>query len=315
MLDKYSVFRPLNKGRIFNFFHKKKVSLIAGTEYGIGVHPQLSWKFKPPDGIIPEPSYILDNEFNLTTSPFRLLPSSITELLFSDAPVDVEDTSLQFAKFPELFSYSTALPVYYGFRLRLSRAYIQLTGDFSDVFLPTSSDVQFAQNQAENVDVDLFYYFDSQNFNKVYPFLNSSEHFYEYVRDGRFTRCKSSCFDINVGCELPDIFSVKGEYEVPFDASMDSVSCVQNMLENNVSSTVGTFHSPGYLYVAPVMPLTSNVFKQLFIQDFSMSPTLKSAYLCLDFELITKLSLSCSLRLPAIVPWSVYGGKNMPYKM
>jgi hypothetical protein len=311
-LDKYCVFRPVDCGRVFNFYDIRNVSVYCGNPAGNLQETAVL------DCFWPDPATDISNEYNGTYNAYRVVPSNLKELLFNTNNWD--DCLLSRAKSPDLFSYYTCVPVYYGFRVTLKRAYLQvynLLGEGRGFDLQTGL---FSSNNDNGVDCDLMYYFDSQNMNSVYQFCvpgdyttpSIYEHLVGVYNDRRFSVVKhrvdgSSIFNINVGCQLPPVTTVITPHLMKVEG--DLTASLRSYFAGNVSNSVTTLQSPGDLYLSFVRPYNSDLFVNMFVNAERIDEdTYVCARMIYDFSVVTKFSVRCSNRLPSIKPWVVDGG-------
>lgn len=306
--------RPLGMGRAFKFFNTDRISYVFGGSNNFS-DTTSSWT----DGTVN-----MDPEFNCCISPVYYDGCSFLSLLFDNNPTTSTATKISAAKHPDMWKYLTAIPVYYGVRMTIERAYIQLDTNTDASYSMTASDVQFAQNLAAGQTVEFYYYWDSQNYNKLINFANANTAgftaFRYFLENRKFKSAIHRPGDqykcsINGKMSLPHVTQSVGSlrpYPYPSGGSDEATAVtLRNFFANTVSAQVASLSPPGSLYFSPVMPFVSEQFKTLF--NTADSETKMKARLVIDVKYTTKLIIRCSNGIGYMLPWTdSTGAKPIP---
>lgn len=307
----YHVQRPLGSGRSFKFFCSQRATITCGgAPTGSALigpsssTPALGWK---------NGGTVMDPQYNCTLYPCQMDGAGLLQLLFENEPITFAGALLKNCKSPDLFKYLTAVPVYYGIRCTIERAYIELnTGGSSG---HTTSDIQFAQNLAEGQAFDFYFYWDSQNYNSVVEFSGDAAQFSQMLDIRKFKHSKHRPSDgpkcsIAGDMSLPKVFSAPSTmpYLKPTSPTEGLGATLRTYFSSVVSDTTQVLGPPGALYIAPVMPLCSTQFNTLF----NAADNVNNARLLIDVRVTTKLILKASNYVGVVTPWTVGGGNKVP---
>lgn len=291
-LDVYRVSRGLNCGRSFNFFHTRRVTFQATNALtGDIKFDSTSAEYK-------------DGGWSVPFDVFSAASVGLSELLFNIVQPD-GTTSFVDAKDADLFRYLVPVPTYFGCRLICTRAYI----------IPGSGpgSVQFAQNNDNGIGCDFGYWFDAQGVasSAVYESAGASS-ISDFYLDHRFiekSHHPSHLFDINVGMELPEVFSMGFPFFNDFNTSLLTLIS-QFYAGHFCSSTIKFSFDSSHVLPDPALYLMMRFpYEQT---EFFLRYLAGQFKICCDFDIIWKLGLTCSYRMPNVFQWVDTQGNKMP---
>lgn len=296
--------RPLQSGRAFKFFCCARKSVIIGGTTDASDSGNISPNVKSTVNATRIWGSNSNLQYDTTSLPLNYDGCSLIQLLFDNEPTTFDACKVVASKHPDMWKYYSSVPVYYGIRCTIERAYIILSTGTSGA--TSSTDLQFAQNLANGQSFDFYWYWDSQNMNSVVEFGTTTDRL-SYMLDnrkfkiGRHKAGDGAKCSMNCKMGLPQLTSVSGNpYPFP-NAPTDSCgAALRQFFSNAVSAELAKLNPPGGLYVAPVMPLSNTTFATLF----NGADNVDHARLVIDFNFTTKLIIKSSNYIGYMVPWT-----------
>lgn len=296
--DKYCVSRSVNAGRCFNFYYKQNVCLSVpfGVEF---FDPNLNYNLPVDFGSQQWKKYCT------TAQALMVVDGDIGGMYFSKDSVIPHhglNYPISLAKFPDLFRYRRVVPKYLGVRVKCSRVSIGVgvPDGFGNIVVDTNVDAlgQMMCNLAGGIDLDFLYWYDIDNLLNINADSSLNVDVLKYLNDNRFSRCHHSNdkpFDINVGCQLPEVLYIPDSRSVIVNSNVDLGLTMTGLMQSYYKEVVyNGFSSPGFpggLYISPVFPYCSDVFQKYMSGIYTYG-----VVVFIDLEIVTKFSVSASLR-------------------